>query len=281
MLKLNFNTWVLLALLFATSLAIAVPVAAVQPIVFLEDLTSFELSDAIRSGKTTVIIPIGGTEQNGPHMALGKHNVRGKILAQRIALQLGNAIVAPILAYVPEGSYSPPTSHMRWAGTISVSDVAFVGILEGAARSFKVHGFTDIVFIGEHGGYQKRVDDVAASLNRSWLNEKSDNKDKKVRAHFIPQYYRASQTAFAQALKSNGLSDQQIGVHAGTADTSLMLATDESLVRRDQLAKAAKEGAAAGVTGDPRPSTVALGEIGVKIIIEQTVKAIREAVSKR
>ena len=245
--------------------------AAQKPSVFLEDYTSTELRDAIRAGKTTIIIPIGGTEQNGPHMALGKHNVRGKVLAERIALQLGNTVVAPVLVYVPEGNYAPPTSHMRWAGTISVSDAAFKGILEGAAQSFKAHGFTDIVFIGEHGGYQTLVKDVAAQLNRAW------SKDKTARAHFIAEYYRASQTAYLQALKANGITDKQIGVHAGTADTSLMLAIDETLVRRDRFAQAAKEGVAGGVAGDPTPSTAALGQLGVQIIVEQTVKAIRAA----
>src|SRR5262249_47495912 len=71
--------------------------------VFLEELTWTELRDAIRSGKTTIILPTGGTEQNGPHMALGKHNARVKRLSERIARSLGNALVAPVLAYAPAG----------------------------------------------------------------------------------------------------------------------------------------------------------------------------------
>src|SRR5262249_39019361 len=97
--------------------------------VFLEDLTWTELRALIDSGKTTIIIPIGGTEQNGPHMALGKHNARVKILAERIARELGNAIVAPVLAYVPEGSLRPPTGHMRFPGTITVPDDVFGRLL--------------------------------------------------------------------------------------------------------------------------------------------------------
>src|SRR6266576_1804819 len=75
--------------------------------VFLEELTSPELSAQIRAGKSTLIVPIGGTEQNGPHMALGKHNVRAKALAEKIAIALGNALVAPVIAYAPEGSINP------------------------------------------------------------------------------------------------------------------------------------------------------------------------------
>src|ERR1043165_8901149 len=81
-----------------------VPASGERPdTVSLEDLTSPELADLVRSGATTLIVPVGGTEQNGPHMALGKHNVRVKVLAQRIATMLGNALVAPVIAYVPEG----------------------------------------------------------------------------------------------------------------------------------------------------------------------------------
>src|ERR1700751_4567312 len=70
---------------------------------FIEDLTWTERRDQIPAGKTIAIVPIGGTEQNGPHMAIGKHNLRVKLLAGKIAAALGTAVVAPVLAYVPEG----------------------------------------------------------------------------------------------------------------------------------------------------------------------------------
>ena len=73
--------------------------------------------DTIAAGKTTVIVPTGGTEQNGPHIVLGKHNYLVKYKAGEIAKQLGNALVAPVMAYVPEGEITPPTGHMRFAGT--------------------------------------------------------------------------------------------------------------------------------------------------------------------
>src|SRR5664279_759139 len=123
--------------------------------VFLEDLTWTELKQQIAAGKTTIIVPIGGTEQNGPYMALGKHNVRSRALAEKIARALGNALVAPVVAYVPEGNLSPPTEHMRFPGTITIPDKVFEQVLESAARSFKLHGFRDVVFLGDHGGYQK------------------------------------------------------------------------------------------------------------------------------
>src|SRR5438132_4828804 len=124
------------AVLFLCFLLLGSPVVHASDTVFLEELTWTELRDLIRAGKTTIIIPIGGTEQNGPQMALGKHNVRVKALSAKIAMALGNALVAPVIAYVPEGNVSPPTKHMRFPGTITVSDEVFAKVIEFAARSF-------------------------------------------------------------------------------------------------------------------------------------------------
>ena len=263
-----------LATLMLVLLPAAAGAAPASGHVFLEEMTSPEVQDALGRGLTTIIVPVGGTEQNGPHMALGKHNVRVKVLAGRIATALGNAIVAPVLPYVPEGSINPPRAHMRWAGTISISDDAFKAVLDGAARSFRQHGFTDIVLIGDHGGYQPQLAAVAARLNRDWAGTPA-------RAHFIAAYYLATQSAFIQALRAAGVGQAQIGTHAATADTSLMLATDPSLVNADELADAAKGAPANGVTGDPRAASAALGRLGTDAIVNATVAAIRAEVGTR
>ena len=238
-----------------------------RPSVFLEDLTWTELRDEIGAGKTTVIIPIGGTEQNGPAMALGKHNRRVKLLCERIAVSLGNA-------YVPEGNLSPPSGHMRFAGTISVPEAAFETILEYAARSFKLHGFKDIVFLGDHGGYQANEKNVANKLNREWASSN-------VRAHAVTQYYDATRIDFVQILKGQGFTLSEIGTHAGLNDTSLMLALDPSLVREDRLSDGSKFGSADGVYGEPSKASASLGILGVDAIVSQTVAAIKSAVSQR
>ena len=236
--------------------------------VFLEDLTSPELAARIRAGTTTVIVPVGGTEQNGAHMALGKHNVRVKVLSGRIARALGNAVVAPVVAYVPEGDVAGTSGHIRFAGTISVPPAAFEAVLEGAARSFRRAGFRDIVLIGDHGGYQSELATVAAKLNREWAATP-------VRLHFIADYYTAATEPYAAILRPRGLSEAQIGSHAGSADTSLMLAVDPRLVRADRLGQPPV--AADGTYGDPRASSAALGEAGVELIVRASVNAIRKA----
>ncbi len=239
--------------------------------VYLEDLTWTEVRDAIAAGRTTVIVPVGGTEQSGPHLALGKHNARVHVLAGRIAERLGNALVAPVVAYVPEGRIAPASGHMRFPGTISIPDEAFRGVIEGAARSLRQAGFRDIVLIGDHGGYQGQLQAVAARLDREWAGTPA-------RVHFIAEYYRAADVAYAEVLRAHGLTAAQIGSHAGSADTSLTLAVAPRLVRADRLGAAPVAGD--GTAGDPRPSSAALGQLGVDLIVERSVAAIRHAVDR-
>ena len=235
--------------------------------VFIEDLTWTELRDQLAAGKTIAIVPIGGTEQNGPHMAIGKHNLRVKLLAGKIAAALGTALVAPVLSYVPEGGLDPPAGHMRFPGTITVPEETFEKTIEYAARSLQVHGFRDIIFLGDHGSTQTGEEAVARRLNREWAA-------KPARAHAITEYYRVSESGFGHLLESRGYPAGEVGIHAGLADTALMMALDPSLVRADKLQPGE------GVNGDPRRATAELGALGVAAIVEQTVAAIKHAVAR-
>jgi creatinine amidohydrolase len=236
--------------------------------VHIGDLTWTELRDLIAAGKTTAIVPVGGTEQNGPHMAIGKHNVRVKLLAGRIAAALGNALVAPVLPYVPEGALDPPTGHMRFPGTITAPQDAFEKVIEYAARSLARHGFRHIVLIGDHGSYQKDLAAVAMRLNREWAKTP-------MRAHAIVEYYDESAHGFAKLLEKSGYSAGEIGTHAGLADTSLTMALDPGLVRGDRLRPGE------GDNGDPSRASAALGNSGVELIVTKTIEAIRRATARR
>jgi creatinine amidohydrolase/Fe(II)-dependent formamide hydrolase-like protein len=224
----------------------------------LDEFTWPELRDAIAAGSTTVIVPVGGTEQSGAHLALGKHNVRVKAMAEQIATKLGRTLVAPVVAYVPEGSVEPPTQHMRWPGTISVPVPAFEGVIEGAARSLCHAGFQAVVLIGDHGGYQSSLQKAAARV-------------KACRVIALTAYYDAVQQPFNERLAAAGLSVAEIGRHAGAADTSLMLAVDPSLVRQPIPAPKAGD----GTDGDPRRASAELGRAGIQHQIELSVTAIR------
>ncbi len=267
----------------AVAFCLAVPLALASPSagaattpagLLLDELTWTEVRDALQAGHTTIIIPVGGTEQNGAHMALGKHNFRAAALAARIAAALGNALVAPVVSYVPEGRISPPAGHMRFPGTISVPQDAFEGILMGAARSFRQHGFRDIVFLGDSGNYQDSIAAVSARLNREWAGTSA-------RVHPLPQYYQAATGVFNEALRARGITDTRIGTHAGLADTSLMLGIDPSRIRENAMRTPPASETASGVTGDPTGASAALGKVGTDLIVERTTRAIRDAVAVR
>ena len=262
-------------LLALTLVAVPSPAtAATTAEVFIEALTSPELAARVAAGATTVLLPIGGTEQNGPHMVLGKHNRRVQLLAGRIAQQLGQTLVAPVLAYVPEGSIDPPAAHMRFAGTISIGEPAFEALLESAARSFRRHGFNEVVLLADHGGYLKCLERVAARLNREWSKRPAAGQAP-ARVVALTEYYRAAVDGHAELLRAKGFAQAEIGSHAGLADTALTLALDPSLVRLDRLQHAATAGAGEGVTGDPRRATAELGQIGVDLVVARSVDVIR------
>ena len=242
--------------------------------VLLEELTWTELRDLIGAKSTTVIVPIGGTEQNGPQMTLGKHNARVRILSEKIARALGGTLVAPVIAYVPEGQLSPASGHMRFPGTVTVPAGTFQSVLEYAARSFKLHGFRDIVFLGDHGGTQADQKAVAARMNREWAATPA-------RVHAIEEYYVAADAEFPRLLSERGHRREEVGLHAGLADTSLMLAVDPSMVRAGRLRPDSWPAGASGVSGDPTRASVELGRLGVEMIVGRTVEAIRKSIARR
>jgi creatinine amidohydrolase/Fe(II)-dependent formamide hydrolase-like protein len=259
--------YVLVLSLFTSLTAFADP----PDTVFLEELTWTEVRDLLAAGKTTVIVASAGNEQNGPHMVLGKHEFIVKHAADRIARKLGNALVAPIVTYVPEGAIDPASGHMQKAGTISLPNVYFMKIYEYAARSLRAHGFTDIVFLGDSGGNQDGMKEVALALNSEWRGGKT-------RVHFVPEYYSAN--GFVEWLKSQGETEETIGTHAGISDTSQLLAIAPQHVRKDKLAKGGGyEGS--GVSGDPTRATVEYGKKGMDLKVDTAVARIKQLIAER
>jgi creatinine amidohydrolase/Fe(II)-dependent formamide hydrolase-like protein len=239
--------------------------------VYLEELTWTEVRELLAAGKTTVIVASAGNEQNGPHMVLGKHEYIVKHAADRIARKLGNALVAPIVTYVPEGAVDPPSGHMRYPGTITLPNVYFMKIFEYAARSLEAHGFTDIVFLGDSGGNQEGMKEVALALNAEWRGGKT-------RVHFVPEYY--SDNGFIEWLKTQGETEESIGTHAGISDTSQLLAVAPQHIRKDKLAKGGGfEGS--GVTGDPTKATAEYGKKGIELKVETAVARIQKLIAER
>ncbi len=222
---------------------------------FLEAMTWTEIRDAIGGGARTVIVPTGGTEQNGPHMVLGKHNYIVTFAAGQLAEKLGNTLVAPTVQYVPEGDYRRPDFGAK-PGVISLPSPSYDRLLDAAARSLKVHGFTDILLIGDSGGNQAGMTAVADALNAEWAGSG-------VRVYALVDYYQKGRIAIRDYLqKTFGWDAQTVGSHAGTSDTSQLLYVYPEGIRTDKLMPGG--GAPdAGVNGDPTKATAAIGKIAI------------------
>jgi len=235
----------------------------------IEDLTWTEVKARMETGATTIIVPTGGTEQNGPHMVIGKHNDIIKYTTVEIARQLGNTLVAPVLAYVPEGSWDPPEGHMRFPGSISLPDPVYEKVLESTVMSFAVEGFKTILFIGDSGPNQHPQAVVAERMD-------AQLKSKGVHVYQIGDYY--AHNGQVEWLKSQGFTDNDIGIHAALIDTSQLMAIRPDGVRTERLASSAgnADGSKNGVIGDPAKATAALGAKLLELKIETAVREIRK-----
>jgi creatinine amidohydrolase/Fe(II)-dependent formamide hydrolase-like protein len=235
--------------------------------VFLEELTWLEVRDAMRAGKTTVIVATGGMEQNGPYLAAGKHNYILRATTEAIARQLGNALVAPVVPFVPEGDIDPPTGHMKYPSTISVAEDTYRRLLADIASSLKTHGFRHIILLGDSGGNQPGMKQVAAELAAQWKGGRTS-------IHFIPEYY--DYPGVMKWLESQGLRQTDEGIHDDFAITTQMMVVDPATVRmRQRLARG--KFSINGVNLAPAEKSIEWGRRIVRHRAEITVAAIRKA----
>lgn len=249
------------------------PIAAGTSL-WLEELTTLEIRDRIAAGSTTVIIPTGGIEENGPYLATGKHNLILEGLCPAIAQRLGNALCAPVVKFVPEGDIDPPTGAMRYPGSISVRDDTYVALLDDIASSLRQAGFRDIVLIGDSGGNQRGMQTVAERLNGRWSDEPA-------RAHFIRAFYSPGWE------ETERYTEQELGVaeadHDGYHDdiwvTAMMAVTDPEQVRFRERVDA---GLASinGVDLEPLEATVELGRKMIEFRAQFTAEAVRESLRR-
>jgi creatinine amidohydrolase/Fe(II)-dependent formamide hydrolase-like protein len=222
---------------------------------YIEELTWTEVRDALAAGYTTAIIPTGGTERNGPHMVMGKHNYIITYASGIVAERLGNALVAPTIAWVPEGGFDNPQP-----GTIS-APTAFPLLMEAAARSLKVHGFRDILIVGDNGGNQNGIRAVATKLNTEWAGSG-------VTVYPLTDYYDRGQDYTRIWLQAQyGYEMSEIGTHAGITDTSAMMYVFPNGVRRDKLV----ENPGDGVSGNPTRARADIGNMVVNFKVLATL----------
>ena len=239
--------------------------------VWLEEMTWMDVRDAMKAGKTTIIVPTGGVEPNGPWLALGKHNYILAANCEAIARKLGNALCAPIVKLVPEGRIEPPSGHMTSPGTLSVREETFRAMLTDVVHSLRMHGFKNIILIGDSGGNQNGQRAVADSLTALW-------KGVPVVAH-VQEYY--DYAAAAKHMATRGIPEGPgDNLHDDPIISLNMFATDPKSVRYDERVKAGKATINSVSIAD-RPKATALAREIVEFRATTTVDAIKKAIANK
>jgi creatinine amidohydrolase len=241
-----------------------------------EMMTWPEVKQALEQGKTTALIYNGGTEQRGPQNVNGGHTLMGHATVLAIAAKLGNAIAAPVMPF------SVNNANPALPGTIGLTGPLFAALNEQVAEQMIKNGFKNIALMGDHGGGQKELGEVAKKLDEKYSAQG-------VRVIFCDEVYQKAQGDFDKWLAANGYPSSS---HAGIPDTSemLYLGGDKGWVRteliktalgdpirkpgepRDPNAKRINN----GITGDARPSTAALGKRAFDMKVDYAVAQIRQ-----
>lgn len=240
-----------------------------QPVLWLEEMTSPEIQAAMAHGHTWLILPTAGIEQNGQHLPLNKHHRVVAVTAAMLAGKLGNALIAPIVDYVPEGDIASREGHMAFAGTLSLREQTFEHVLEDSVRSFHAHGFSPILLIGDSGGNQQGQAKVAEEL-----------REEGIAVYHVSDYYANAKQE--EWLVKQGFAKDSIGFHAGLRDTAEFMASAPDAVRMDRLqdypkgsfGKLGAEGAAAQATPELGKQLL---ELKVALAVTQICREVEAA----
>ena len=274
------------ALLIVVSLALAAPafaqgagVAGVRtPNVEFDMMTWPEVKKAMGEGKTTALVYNGGTEQRGPQNVNGGHTLMARETVRAIALKLGNAIAAPVLPF------SPNNASAELPGTIGLTPDLFAAINEQVAEQLIKTGFKNIVLMGDHGGGQQQLGEVAKKLTAKYSAQG-------IKVVFCNDVYSTANDDFDKWLQSQGYPSSS---HAGIPDTSemLYLGADKGWVRKELVKDAlgdpvlppgqkpdpGKPRVNNGISGDGRRSTPELGKKLFDMKVDYAVKQIKALV---
>jgi creatinine amidohydrolase len=245
----------------------------------IELMTYPEIYAAIHEqGKTTVLVMNGGIEQRGPHAVLGGHTLTAKPQGLDIARKLGNALVAPVNPFSIAGGHLNP----KTPGSVNVPGPVFAAVNEAIVDSMVVNGFKNIVLLGEHGGGQKELAEVAKKTNAKYSPQG-------VHVFFAGDFYAKSRRDFAEWLAANHLP---LSEHGGIPDTSLMMYLGgDPWVRKDKMVAGdpvLPPGATRdpntprvnnGITGDPRPSTPEIGKLFFDVRTKNAVTQIQAMIA--
>lgn len=270
-------------LLTVLSIALAVPALAQgpgvaggrTPNVEFDMMTWPEVKKAMGEGKITALVYNGGTEQRGPQNVNGGHTLMARETVRAIAIKLGNAIAAPVLPF------SPNNASAELPGTIGLTPDLFAAINEQVAEQLIKTGFKNVVLMGDHGGGQQQLGEVAKKLSAKYAAQG-------IKVVFCNDVYSTANDDFDKWLQSQGYPTSS---HAGIPDTSemLYLGADKGWVRKDLVKDAlgdpvlpqgqkpdpSKPRVNNGISGDGRRSTPELGKKLFDMKVDYAVKQIK------
>lgn len=239
--------------------------------VWLAEHTWPEVERAVEDGTDTVVVAVGSIEQHGPHLPLVMDALAGDALAERIAAELGDALAAPTIRPGCSGH------HMAFSGTITVPPSVLMEQVRAYCTSLSEHGFANVVLVPTHGGNFAPVNTVAPEIAR-------EIDATVVALAELDELLRLMN----EGLREAGVDYEEPVIHAGAAETAIVLAVEAGLVRTEALevgyegevsvSRLLSEGFDAisenGVLGDPREATVEAGEAILDRIVEAYVGRI-------
>jgi len=241
---------------------------AIKPVdtVFMEEMTWLEIRDALKAGKTTVIVPAGGLEATGPFITLDKHQNMLRGSTDMIARKLGNALVAPVIRYVPpdDGARGP------YLGDFNITLGAYKSTLTDICATLKNDGFKEIILIGDHQGAQRGMKEVSEELSLKWATGPT-------RVHYVAEYYdrRAVNDYMKRTL---GITQKRGGGFGDNYyNTSILMALNPESARLKERTEA-DQLTVNGVDLKPIDKTIENGKTILRMQTDQTVKAIQDTI---
>lgn len=209
--------------------------------------------EAIKQAKVA-LLPVGSTEQHGPHLPLGTDWMTAQEIARRASKKGGWLVLPTIPVGVSE-------HHRQFWGTLWVPPEILRDYVMAVARSLAFHGLRKLVLVNGHGGNTAALEEAARKLRLEGIYT------------FVYVWWRAIPEIIAQVVETGGS-------HAAEMETAVVLAIAPELVRPENYGEASAQGApewgkkiegievgfdtvdfsASGATGDPSRATVEKGE---------------------
>ena len=186
----------------------------------MEDMNWPDIKAAVAAGYTTAVVGIGSTEQHGLHLPTKTDTVIGDAIAFWVAEKLGKALQAVTIRI------GCSEHHLAFPGTISLKSTTLKAIIHDYVDSLVKHGFRRIILLPSHGGNFATVKEAVEELQEKYSELKIIG--------FTD--LQAFVDKFIELSGEYRITPEEAGAHAGESETSLMLALDEAVVRKDRYA---------------------------------------------